>query len=242
LENLIELVDMKIHLLLVGLLLSNLAFSQIDTTYYFDGDYSMSLIQDSCALKSKPTNYPFNGFVALGDPLFLCDRIYFKKGIKHDQKKSFGFGYIYLQFDSTGLVRQHELYDHVHQTHLKLKINDQGKVFCSNVKSFYYTNYLMFNNGRFQEINTTLTNNNDTASVSILAILKKYTNTSFANQWLKPNTNVKINFMVTFLPGGLINNFGYVYALPNKPQIRFGKWTTYNLFCDCYQTKEYYSK
>jgi hypothetical protein len=77
---------MKIHLLLVGLLLSNLAFSQIDTTYYFDGDYSVSLIQDSCALKSKPTNYPFNGFVALGDPLFLCDRIYFKKGIKHDQK------------------------------------------------------------------------------------------------------------------------------------------------------------
>lgn len=146
---------MKIHLLCVGLLLSTLAFSQIDTTYYFDGDYSVSLTKDSCAVKSKPAGYPFNGVVALGNPLFLCDRIYFKKGVKFDQKKSFDFGFIYLQFDSTGLVRQHEFYDHIHHTHLKLNINDQGQVFGSNVKSFRYTNYLLFNNGRFQEINTT---------------------------------------------------------------------------------------
>lgn len=233
---------MKIHLLLVGLLFSTLAFSQVDTTYYFDGDYSVSLTNDSCAIKSKPAGYPFNGVVALGNPLFLCDRIYFKKGVKFDQKKSFDFGFIYLQFDSTGLVRQHEFYDYIHQTHLNINISNIGHVFWSNFKSNHYTNYLLFNNGRFQEINTTLTNNNDSASVSILSILKKYTNNSIANQWLNPNTNVKINFVVTFLPGGLINNFGYVYVLPNKPQIRFGKWTTYNLFCDCYQTKEYYNK
>ena len=233
---------MKIHLLCVGLLLPTLAFSQVDTTYYFDGDYSVSLTKDSCAIKSKPTGYPYEGLVALGSPFYLCDRIYFKKGVKYDQKKSFDFGFIYLQFDSTGLVRQHEFYDHIHQTHLKLNINDQGQVFWSNVKSFHYTNYLLFNNGRFQEINTTLTNNNDSASVSILSTLKKHTNNSIINQWLNPNTNVKINFVVTFLPGGLINNFGYVYVLPNKPQIRFGKWTSYSFFCDCYQTKEYYSK
>jgi hypothetical protein len=231
----------KIHLLVFAILFSANAFAQLDTTYYFDGDYSIGLTQDSCAIKSKLAKYPFNGFVALGNPLFLCDRIYFKKGLKHDQKKSFDFGYLYLQFDSNGMVRQHEFYDHVHQTHLKLNTNNQGQVFWSDVKSFYYTNYFLFNNGRFQEINTTLTNN-DKASVSILAIVKKHTNTSIVNQWLNPNSNVKINFVVTFLPGGLINNFGYVYALPNKPQIRFGKWTSYNLFCDCYQTKEYYIK
>jgi hypothetical protein len=233
---------MKICLLLIGLLLSTLAFSQVDTTYYFDGDYSVSLIEDSCAIKSTPPGYPFNGIVSLGNPLFLCDRIYFKKGVKFDQKKSFDFGFIYIQFDSSGLVRQHEFYDHIHQTHLNINISNTGHVFWSNFRSKHYTNYLLFNNGRFQEINTTLNHNNDSASVSILSILKKYTNTSLAKQWLNPNTNVKINFVVTFLPGGLINNFGYVYALPNKHQIRFGKWTTYNLFCDCYQTKEYYRK
>ena len=233
---------MKIHLLCVGLLLSTLAFSQVDTTYYFDDDYSVSLTKDSCAVKSKPANYPYEGLVALGSPFYLCDRIYFKKGVKYDQKKTFDFGFIYLQFDSTGLVRQHEFYDNIHHTHLKLNINDQGQVFWSNVKSFHYTNYLLFNNGRYKEINTSLTNNNDSASVSTLAILKKHTNNSIVNQWLNPNANVKINFVVTFLPGGLINNFGYVYVLPNKPQIRFGNWTSYNLFCDCYQTKEYYSK
>lgn len=233
---------MKIHLLVFAILFSATAFAQLDTTYYFDGDYSISLTQDSCTIKSKQANYPFNGFVALGNPLFLCDRIYFKKGIKYDQKKSFDFGYMYLQFDSNGMVRQHEFYDHIHQTHLYINISDKGQVFGSNLKSKHYTNYFLFNNGRFQEINTTLTNNNDTASVSILALVKKYTNTTIVNQWLSPNFNVKINFVVTFLPGGLINTFGYIYALPNKPHIRFGKWTTYNLFCDCYQTKEYFIK
>jgi hypothetical protein len=233
---------MKINLLVIAILFSATVFAQLDTTYYFDGDFSLSINQDSCALKSKPANYHFNGIVALGNPLFLCDRIYFKKGVKFDQKKSFDFGFIYLQFDTTGLVRQHEFYDHIHQTHLNINISNIGHVFWSNFKSIHYTNYLLFNNGRFQEINTTLTNNKDSASVSILSILKKYTNNSIVNQWLNLNTNLKINFVVTFLPGGLINNFGYVYVLPNKPQIRFGKWTTYNLYCDCYQTKEYFSK
>ena len=233
---------MKIHLLVIAILFSATAFAQLDTTYYYDGDYSVSLTQDSCATKLKPANYPINGVVILGNPLFLCDRIYFKKGVKFDQKKSFDFGFIYLQFDTTGMVRLHEYYNHQLNTHLSININKDGSVFWGNFKSKNYTNYLLFNIGRFQEINTTLTNNNDSASVSILSTLKKYTNNSIVNHWLNPNTNVKINFVVSFLPGGLINNFGYVYVLPNKPQIRFGKWTSYNLFCDCYQTKEYYSK
>ena len=77
---------MKIHLLVITLFFSVTAFAQLDTTHYFDGDYSLSLSQDSCASKSKPASYPFNGIVALGNPLFLCDRIYFKKGVKFDQK------------------------------------------------------------------------------------------------------------------------------------------------------------
>jgi hypothetical protein len=242
LENLIELADMKIHLLFFGLFISTFTFSQVDTTFYFDGDYSVSLIKDSCTLKSKPINYPYIGFVALGNSLFLCDRIYFKRGVKYDQKKSFDFGYIYLQFDSTGLVRLHEYYNQQLNTHLSININNNGSVFWGNFKAKNYTNYLLYNNGRFQEINTTLTNNNDSLSNELYTNLKKYTNAQIANQWLNPKNNMKVNFVVTFLPGGLLNNAGYQLTQSGKPTIRFGKWMIYNLFCDCYQTKEYFSK
>lgn len=233
---------MKIHFLLVGLLISTLTFSQVDTTYYFDGDYSVSLTKDSCASKSKPTNYPFEGLVALGNPFYLCDRIYFKKGTKFDQKKSFDFGFVYLQFDTTGLVRLHEYYNHQLNTHLSVNINNNGSVFWGNFKAKNYTNYLLYNNGRFQEITTTLTNNNDSMSNEISSDLKKYTNAQITNQWLNPKNNMKVNFVVTFLPGGLLNNAGYQVNQAGKPAVRFGKWISYNLFCDCYQIKEYYSK
>jgi len=72
--------------------------------------------------------------------------------------------------------------------------------------------------------------------------LKKYTNAQIANQWLSSKNNMKVNFVVTFLPGGLLNNAGYQLTQAGIPTVRFGKWTAYNLFCDCYQTKEYFSK
>lgn len=233
---------MKIHFLVITLLFSVTAFAQLDTTYYFDGDYSVSLTQDSCALKSKSTSYPFEGLVALGSPFNLCDRIYFKKGVKYDQKKSFDFGFVYLQFDTTGLVRLHEYYNHQLNTHLSVNINNNGSVFWGNFKAKNYTSYLLYNNGRFQEINTTLTNSSDSLSKEIYTNLKNYTNAQIANQWLNLKNNMKVNFVVTFLPGGLLNNAGYQVNQAGKPAVRFGKWTEYNLFCDCYQSKEYYNK
>ena len=232
---------MKIHLLVITLFFSVTAFAQLDTTHYFDGDYSLSLSQDSCASKSKPASYPFNGIVALGNPLFLCDRIYFKKGVKFDQKKSFDFGFIYLQFDTTGMVRLHEYYNHQLNSHLSININNNGSVFWGNFKTKNYTSYLLYNNGRFQEINTTLTNINDSLSNEIFLKLKKYTNAQITYHWLNPKTSFKVNFVVTFLPGSLLNNAGYLYSQTGRPAVRFGKWTEYNMFCDCYQTKEFYS-
>ncbi|MBP9688851.1 MAG: hypothetical protein KBE91_04515 [Bacteroidia bacterium] len=232
----------KLLFLLVILFGSFNLYAQTDTIFYNDGDYSISTQKDSCNATVPFGDKNLSKFVALGSPRALCDRVYFKKGKKYDQKKSYKFGYVYLQFDTNTILRQHILTVDILQTYMAINITDSSKVFWSNFKSPFYTQFWLFENSRFKEVNITVNSNNDSLSSKIFTIINKNSNTKLANQWLNAYGGVTLTYTITFLPSGLINNYGYLLTIGNKPPVRIGKWADYNLFCDCYYEKEYYIK
>lgn len=222
------------------LFIGALLFAQVDTTYYNNGDFTVSLAKDSCNRNQDKLVYPFTGFVALGNPDELCDRTYYKDGIAYDQKKSFDFGYVYLQFDSTGMVRKHQIKNTLYNYSIVLEITNTGQVFFSHVTAQNPTHYFLQPTGRFEKITTTLNQPTD-------SLTKKQLN-SFMHRFgprgllHKNASHFPLQYTLHFLRNGMVESYGHYYLPKEGNPVKIGLWWQYNVFCNCYEQREYFVK
>lgn len=186
----------------------NKAAAQTDTLHISPYEY---LVTDSANVPELKKR------VALGKADDIGDRIYFKNGIPVDWKKSFPFGFIYIQFDTLGRIRHHQLWHEEFQTKVAIKLTYSGKVFWSDMRIPQPTQYILQDNGAFEKV--VITTNDSIPSLS--------------NYWKgkkKPNGSV-LQYRISFLRNGLPEQFGFEWP----DGTRIGEWQTFNLFCNCYQ-------
>lgn len=224
---------MRFSFVIIALFFTTLVVGQVDTVYYTPNEFSISLTKDSCN-----TSFNTKKYLALGSPDEICNRAYYKNGFVYDRKKTWNFGYAYAQYDTTGMVRKHYVKNNLLQYTLVLEITNRGQVFFSHVEAKEPTNYFLQPDGRFEKITTTLNQPKDSALKNQLRnMLLKY------GSPIRPTaTFFSLQFTIHFLRSGMIENAGYYYTTPNNKQVKIGVWTQYNMFCDCYEEKEYFVK
>lgn len=231
---------MKPFLIIFTFLIGTGAFAQFDTTYYDNGDFTVSLAKDSCNRNQDKLVYPFTGFVVLGNPDELCDRTYYKQGMAFDQKKSFDFGYLYLQYDSAGMVRKHQIKNTLYDYSIALEITHNGQIFFSHIEAQNPTHYFLQPTGRFERVTTTLAQPKDTAT--------KRTLNSFMQRfgprglYHKNTSYFPLQYTLHFLRNGMVESFGHYYLPKEGNPIKIGLWWQYNVFCNCYEQREYFVK
>lgn len=186
---------------------------QTDTIHISSFEY---LVTDSLSTNT------LQGKVALGRAEDIGDRMYFKNGIAVDCKKSFNFGFLYLQYDSLGRIRHHQFWHQELQTKLAIKLTDSGRVFWTETLTPFPTSYLLQHNGAFEQITISIKDS--------FNFLKRY----IGNK--RKDAHTMWQYRITFLRSGMPEQFGFIS--PNNERI--GEWYIYNPLCNCYQNKEYF--
>jgi hypothetical protein len=218
--------------------------AQTDTTYYTQDEFSVSLTADSCHIYKQSTSSPFNQYLVLGNPAYLCDRIYYKQGKKFDRKKSTAFGFIYVQYDSTERVRVQQVENTLYPLSLKLEITDAGRIFFSSVQSDFITRYFTLPNGSLEKVIADFTTSDEQVRKQLGDLIRTYSHQTAFLQWQQKNTQQLIEYAIYFLKTGMVERYGHYYYPSGKlgtPR-KIGTWVEYQPMCDCYKEKTYFVK
>ncbi len=213
------------HLIFVILVISCLqpVYAQTDTLMLSSNDFIIKRKIDSCTSIRPIAVSAVNYWQGLGEPEFLCDRRYFKEGKLFDEKKSFPFGYIYLQYDSTGNIRHQELSITGAKGKLVVELTNAKKAFWFlNTMKLPSNYFLLEDNQLFQLVNVTWHD-------SIPPTLKPYL-TNSKNQMFK--------WSISFLRTGMPDEFGHwVWWKGNYRRV--GVWVYYQVLERNYNIKIY---
>ena len=230
---------MRFTFVIAAILIALCAFGQIDTVYYTPNEYSISLTKDSCNTSINSNHSNIKKYLVLGSPDEICDRTYYKNGFVYDRKRTWNFGYAYAQYDTSGMVRKHYVKNNLLQYTLVLEITSRGQVFFSHVEAKEPTNYFLQPDGRFEKITTNLNHPKDgVLTKQVRSLINRYGPNSKSTQM----AYLPLQYAIHFLRNGMIESAGYYYTTPGNKQVKIGVWSQYNIFCDCYEEREYFVK